>query len=102
MLIKSVTRKFTYAPPSLGNGKPLLVFRHPLDTRTFLCKMITFLIERRDSSHPTEPQCSYDPVEGLTLAPDTDPLEKIKELEDQIGMGYLPLLLSMSDSHLFS
>lgn len=34
--------------------------------------------------HPTEPQCSYDPVEGLTLAPDTDPLEKIKQLEDQI------------------
>ena len=39
-----------------------------------------------DSSHPPEPQCSYDPVEGLTLAPDTDPLEKMKELEDQIGM----------------
>jgi len=35
-------------------------------------------------SHPAEPQCSYDPVEGLTLAPDTDPLEKIKQLEDQI------------------
>lgn len=36
-------------------------------------------------AHPTEPQCSYDPVEGLTLAPDTDPLEKIKQLEDQIS-----------------
>lgn len=35
--------------------------------------------------HPTEPQCSYDPTEGLRLAPDTDPIEKIKELEDQIG-----------------
>ncbi|TFK30532.1 hypothetical protein FA15DRAFT_662503 [Coprinopsis marcescibilis] len=35
-------------------------------------------------AHPTEPQCSYDPVEGLTLAPDTDPIEKIKHLEDQI------------------
>ncbi|KAL0580368.1 hypothetical protein V5O48_001613 [Marasmius crinis-equi] len=29
-------------------------------------------------------ECSYDPVEGLTLAPDTDPVEKIKQLEDQI------------------
>ena len=36
------------------------------------------------ASHPTEPQCSYDPTEGLRLAPDTDPIEKIKELEDQI------------------
>lgn len=35
-------------------------------------------------AHPTEPQCSYDPIEGLTLAPDTDPVEKIKQLEDQI------------------
>ncbi|KAF8898643.1 hypothetical protein BD779DRAFT_26545 [Infundibulicybe gibba] len=35
-------------------------------------------------AHPTEPQCSYDPVEGLTLAPDTDPVEKIRQLEDQI------------------
>lgn len=37
-------------------------------------------------AHPTEPQCSYDPVEGLTLAPDTDPIEKIKQLEDQISL----------------
>lgn len=36
------------------------------------------------ASHPTEPQCSYDPVEGLTLAPDIDPIEKIKQLEDQV------------------
>lgn len=35
--------------------------------------------------HPTEPQCSYDPVEGLTLAPETDPMDRIKSLEDQIG-----------------
>lgn len=40
---------------------------------------------KRTSSHPTEPQCSYDPVEGLTLAPDTNPVEKIKELEEQIS-----------------
>lgn len=41
-------------------------------------------------SHPTEPQCSYDPVEGLTLAPDTDPLEKIRQLESQISMSLDP------------
>ena len=35
--------------------------------------------------HPTEPQCFYDPVEGLTLAPETDPMEKIRLLEDQIS-----------------
>lgn len=37
-------------------------------------------------AHPTEPQCSYDPVEGLPLAPDADPLEKIKELEEQVAI----------------
>jgi hypothetical protein len=36
-------------------------------------------------SHPTEPQCSYDPVEGLPLAADSDPLDKIRELEEQVG-----------------
>lgn len=36
-------------------------------------------------AHPAEPQCSYDPVEGLTLAPDTDPMAKIKLLEDEIS-----------------
>lgn len=35
--------------------------------------------------HPTEPQCSYDPVEGLTLAPEIDPMEKIRMLEEQIS-----------------
>ena len=35
--------------------------------------------------HPTEPQCSYDPVEGLPLAPDIDPSDKIRELEEQVG-----------------
>lgn len=35
-------------------------------------------------SHPSEPQCSYDPVDGVVLAPDTDPVEKIRQLEDQI------------------
>ncbi|KAJ7631002.1 hypothetical protein FB45DRAFT_793800 [Roridomyces roridus] len=36
-------------------------------------------------AHPPEPQCSYDPVDGLTLAPDTDPVEKIRQLELQIA-----------------
>jgi hypothetical protein len=39
-------------------------------------------------SHPSEPQCSYDPVEGLTLAPDVDPVEKIRQLEDQISPSF--------------
>jgi hypothetical protein len=49
-----------------------------------LVVLVVLLSNRNYSSHPTEPQCSYDPVEGLTLAPDTDPVEKIKDLEDQI------------------
>src|SRR5262245_20898575 len=36
------------------------------------------------SRHPSEPQCSYDPVEGLTLAPDTDPMAKIRLLEEEV------------------
>ncbi|KDQ63644.1 hypothetical protein JAAARDRAFT_203058 [Jaapia argillacea MUCL 33604] len=35
--------------------------------------------------HPTEPLCSYDPVEGLPLAPNIDPADKIKLLEEQIS-----------------
>lgn len=54
-----------------------------LCVRTFR-NIIRKLLSKHTPSHPLEPQCSYDPVEGLTLAPDTDPLEKIKELEDQI------------------
>ncbi|KAI0286941.1 hypothetical protein BGY98DRAFT_942832 [Russula aff. rugulosa BPL654] len=36
-------------------------------------------------AHPTEPQCSYDPVEGLPLAADADPIDKIRELEEQVA-----------------
>ncbi|EMD42229.1 hypothetical protein CERSUDRAFT_110761 [Gelatoporia subvermispora B] len=36
-------------------------------------------------AHPTEPQCSYDPVEGLPIAPDVDPSERIRLLEEQIS-----------------
>jgi hypothetical protein len=53
---------------------------------------ITIITSR---SHPTEPQCSYDPVEGLPLAADADPLEKIRELEEQVGA----LLCSCPSSH---
>ncbi|OSX67451.1 hypothetical protein POSPLADRAFT_1176282 [Postia placenta MAD-698-R-SB12] len=35
-------------------------------------------------AHPPEPQCSYDPIEGLAIAPDVDPTEKIRILEEQI------------------
>ncbi|KAF8584497.1 hypothetical protein K439DRAFT_1346065 [Ramaria rubella] len=38
-------------------------------------------------AHPTEPTCTYDPIEGLRLAPDTleDPGERIRLLETQIS-----------------
>lgn len=36
-------------------------------------------------THPAEPQCVYDPVDGLTLSPDTDPLEKIRLLEEEVS-----------------
>ncbi|OJA10820.1 hypothetical protein AZE42_00268 [Rhizopogon vesiculosus] len=36
-------------------------------------------------AHPAEPHCVYDPVDGLTLAPDTDPLEKIRLLEEEVS-----------------
>ncbi|KAH9950496.1 hypothetical protein B0H21DRAFT_537444 [Amylocystis lapponica] len=36
-------------------------------------------------AHPTEPQCSYDPVEGLPISPDVDPVERIHLLEEQIS-----------------
>ena len=62
---------------------PFSVFCHIDLTAIFSC------------SHPTEPQCSYDPVEGLPLAPDADPLEKIKELEEQVG-AFLYCCLSLT------
>ena len=36
-------------------------------------------------AHPTEPQCQYDPIEGLTLSESVNPSEKIRELEEQVG-----------------
>ncbi|KAG0708958.1 hypothetical protein DFH29DRAFT_1036272 [Suillus ampliporus] len=38
-----------------------------------------------DYAHPAEPQCVYDPVDGLALAPETDPLEKIRLLEEEVS-----------------
>lgn len=54
-----------------------------------LCVNKTFyayfcLLVLNQSSHPPEPQCSYDPVEGLTLTPDIDPVEKVRQLEEEI------------------
>lgn len=39
--------------------------------------------------HPSEPQCVYDPVDGLALAPDTDPIEKIRMLEEEVCTPFL-------------
>lgn len=61
------------APPTRIRVSPLSVFLSIDLTVAFSC------------SHPTEPQCSYDPVEGLPLAADADPIEKIRELEEQVG-----------------
>ncbi|KAI6031749.1 hypothetical protein PISMIDRAFT_91300 [Pisolithus microcarpus 441] len=36
-------------------------------------------------AHPAEPQCVYDPVDGLTLSPETDPIEKIRLLEEEVS-----------------
>ncbi|KAF9229389.1 hypothetical protein BS17DRAFT_824999 [Gyrodon lividus] len=36
-------------------------------------------------AHPLEPQCVYDPVDGLALAQDTDPIEKIRMLEEEVS-----------------
>ncbi|KAG5648071.1 hypothetical protein DXG03_007106 [Asterophora parasitica] len=69
------------------SGRPWSVYRRQLDTRKLrlLHSYNHLLTHQPHCSHPSEPQCSYDPVEGLTLAPDTDPLEKIKQLEEQIS-----------------
>ena len=62
------------------------MFQHLWDTRSFLLATPSLLLTLLHS-HPTEPQCFYDPVEGLTLASHTNPLDKIKELENEIRKG---------------
>jgi hypothetical protein len=46
--------------------------------------------------HPSEPQCSYDPVEGLALAPEIDAMEKIRLLEEQIGGCNDPIIYNFN------
>jgi hypothetical protein len=94
--VSSLTLRQTMACPNQRTSttrirvSPFSVFLYIDPTVIFFC------------SHPTEPQCSYDPVEGLPLAPDADPLEKIKELEERVG-GFLycclcPTVLTFSYS----
>lgn len=74
--------------PSADNGMLRSAYLRHLDTReSFVCPLLNRSHRHFVScSHPTEPQCSYDPVEGLPLAPDADPIDKIRELEEQVGM----------------
>jgi hypothetical protein len=58
------------------------------DTRKFVGRHLPHLSHVAFSRrHPTEPQCSYDPVEGLPLAADADPIDRIRELEEQVGVS---------------
>jgi hypothetical protein len=75
----SLTSPQTMACSDQCTSPTRLHVSHLLD---FAFLNITMITSR---SHPTEPQCSYDPVEGLPLAADADPLEKIRELEEQVG-----------------
>jgi len=73
---------------SADNGTLRLACRPHQDTResfVFLLPHLSHITFYR--SHPTEPQCSYDPVEGLPLSADADPIEKIRELEEQVGVS---------------
>ncbi len=72
-----------------GNGRLRSASRRHQDTRQpTIYRLSCYLTHHPHCSHPTEPQCSYDPVEGLPLAPDADPIEKIRELEDQVGASH--------------
>lgn len=86
----------TLAPPrpcvrfntSVDNGMLRSASRLHRDTREFFgCLLIHLSHTAFSRRHPTEPQCSYDPVEGLPLAADADPIEKIRELEEQVGVS---------------
>ena len=72
------------------------MFQHLWDTRSFLFVTLSISVTLTLlHSHPTEPQCFYDPVEGLKLAPHTNPLDKIKELENEIRKGYSKIYLTL-------
>lgn len=76
-----------------STGKELYQFQLPMVTRKSTSSVYA---GKRDtyrtvhlSSHPEEPQCSYDPIEGLTLAESINPADKIRQLEEQICMSSL-------------
>lgn len=54
-------------------------------TLSNLIIFLTYDAKPQRNRHPTEPQCSYDPIEGLTLSDSANPGEKIRQLEEQIG-----------------
>lgn len=89
-------------PPALtagranDNGRCKLAFLLQLDTCMYrflfscafaLSSSPAILGPNNPIRHPTEPTCTYDPIEGLHPAPDTveNPVEKVKVLETQIG-----------------
>ncbi|KAG8852080.1 hypothetical protein FRC20_001601 [Serendipita sp. 405] len=51
-------------------------------------------------AHPSEPTCTYDPIEGLVLAPDTveDPNERVRLLEAQINQLQSKLVAAQQES----
>ncbi|SRR6266852_3304212 len=74
---------------SADNGMLRSACRLHQDTREFFVHLLLHLLLHLSDvasycRHPTEPQCSYDPVEGLPLAADADPIDKIRELEEQV------------------
>lgn len=82
--LRSCVRFNTWA----DNGMHRSACRLHQDTRSsFVCLFLHPSHVAFSRSHPTEPQCSYDPVEGLPLSADADPIEKIRELEEQVGVS---------------
>jgi len=73
---------------SADNGMLRLACRLHQDTREFVVRLLLHLSHVASSRrHPTEPHCSYDPVEGLPLSADADPIDRIRELEEQVGVS---------------
>ena len=65
-------------PPPDGY-KCVVDFSYPI-----WCDLTLIQRDVPDHSHPEEPQCSYDPVEGLTLADSANAAEKIRRLEEEV------------------
>ena len=69
----------------IGNGNLSLASLRLWDTRKSATRLLApSSPDNATSRHPTEPQCSYDPVEGLPIAPNVEPTERIRMLEEQI------------------